>query len=166
MFTALSMGMAFGGHLLQLPARMSYDAPLWRSTQSMYRLFGPPIGAIVEGGAWLTSVVLAVFVRKRRPAFRWTVGGAACFVLAQVLWWLFVFPVNNHMKNWTPDTMPADWMRWRAQWEFTHAVRAILQITGLGALLYSVLVETPQDRPTAGPLSTAAIRSLVKEWTP
>lgn len=45
LFAALSMGMAFGGHLLQLPPRMSYDAALWRNTQSMYQLFGPPVGA-------------------------------------------------------------------------------------------------------------------------
>lgn len=143
LFAALSMAMAFGGHLLQLPPRMSYDAALWRNTQSMYALFGPPIGAIIESGAWVSAVVLAILVRRRRPALRWSVIGALCFVLAQVAWWLFVFPVNQQMGNWTPETMPPDWMGWRAQWEYTHAVRAFLQIGGLAALLVSVLVETP-----------------------
>lgn len=144
LLAALSMGMAFGGHLLQLPPRMGYDAELWRKTQSMYQLFGPPVGAIIEGGAWISAVVLVVLVRRRRPAFRWTLIGALGFVLAQVAWWLFVFPVNRQMVNWTPQAMPADWMRWRAQWEYTHAVRALLQIGGLAALIGSVLVETPQ----------------------
>lgn len=143
LFAALSMAMAFGGHLLQLPPRMSYDAALWRNTQSMYQLFGPPVGAIIESGAWVSAVVLAILVRHRRPAFRWTVIGALAFVLAHAAWWLFVFPVNQQMVNWTPETMPPDWMRWRAQWEYTHAVRALLQIGGLAAFFVSVLVETP-----------------------
>jgi len=54
LFVSLSMAMAFC-HLLQLPPRMSYDAWLWRSTQSMYQHFGPPVGAIVESGAWITA---------------------------------------------------------------------------------------------------------------
>ena len=40
---SLDMAMGFG-HLLQLPARMRYSSALWRETQSMYQLFGPPVG--------------------------------------------------------------------------------------------------------------------------
>lgn len=148
MFVSLSMAMAFC-HLLQLPPRMSYDAWLWRSTQSMYQHFGPPIGVIIESGAWILAAALAFIVRHCPRALWWTLLGAACMVLAHVAWWSFVFPVNNEMVKWTIDTIPADWMRYRNQWEYTHAVRAVLQIVGLGALLISVLAETPMS-PTAG----------------
>jgi hypothetical protein len=46
------MNMAQGlGHLLQLPPKMRYDAVRWRKTQSIYLLFGPLVGASIEGGA-------------------------------------------------------------------------------------------------------------------
>jgi hypothetical protein len=139
---SLDMAMGFG-HLLQLPARMRYDGALWRETQSMYRLFGPPVGSSIEGGAFLSTVGLAWLVRRRQPVFRWTLAGTLLFMVAQVAWWLLIAPVNAKMAGWTPDAMPADWERLRAQWEYTHAARAVLMLIGLAALLYSVLVETP-----------------------
>ena len=142
MFTALSMAMAFS-HLLQMRPRMSYDAVLWRATQTMYQLYGPPIGAIIETGAWISALVLLYLVRNRRPAFRWTMLGAACFLVAQIAWWIYIFPVNKVMVDWTAQSMPPNWTEFRFQWESTHAVRAILQIAGFAALVLSILGETP-----------------------
>jgi hypothetical protein len=144
LFTALSMAMAFC-HLLEMPTRMSFDGRLWITTQALYRLFGPPLGAIIEGGAVITTVILAFLVRQRRPAFWWTLTGAACIIMAHVIWWIFINPVNAEISTWTPDTVPADWMRYRSQWEYTHAARAVLQIIGLSALVLSVLLEIPRD---------------------
>ena len=72
--SALSLAMAFS-HLLQMRPRMSYEAVLWRSTQTMYQLYGLPIGAIIETGAWISALALLYLVRKHSPAFRWTVLG-------------------------------------------------------------------------------------------
>jgi hypothetical protein len=146
MLVSLSMGMAFC-HLLQLTPRMSFDAQLWRNTQVMYQNFGPPIGAIIEGGAWLSAVALAFAVRHRRPAFQWTLAGAACMVVAQAVWWILINPVNAEMVNWTIETIPSDWAQYRAQWEYTHAARAVLELLGFGALVISALVETPAAQP-------------------
>lgn len=144
MLTALSLGMAFG-HLMEMPARRNYTPALWSrvtNIEGTYRLFGPPVGASIEGGALITAVVLSIFVRKRRPAFTPTLVGAAFTAAAQVAWWLFVFPVNSRMVNWTPESLPANFTELRDQWEHTHAARAILQIVGLGSLVLSVLAET------------------------
>jgi len=43
----------------------------------------------------------------------------------------------------TAETLPADWMRLRDQWEFSHAARTVLQIIALGALVFSILIEVP-----------------------
>ncbi len=147
MLTALSVGMALG-HLMEMPARRDYAPALWSrvtNIEGTYRLFGPPVGAAIEGGALIAAVVLSIFVRKRRPAFALTLFGAACMAAAQVAWWLFVFPVNSRMVNWTPESLPADFTKLRDQWEYTHAARAILQIVGLGALVLSALAETPTN---------------------
>lgn len=141
---SLSMAMAFC-HLLQLPPRMSYDGAQWVTTQSLYQLFGT-VGAFIEVGALLLVTVLLLAVYRRRPAFQWTLFGTVCLLAAHGAWWMFIAPVNAEIATWTPDTIPADWTWWRSQWEYSHAVRAILEILGLSALVLSVLVETPTQR--------------------
>jgi hypothetical protein len=71
MLTALSMAPAVG-HLLEMPAKMSYDGALWlRVSQTLYATFGT-IGAAFEVGAVVSTVILAILVRKRKAAFAWT----------------------------------------------------------------------------------------------
>ena len=108
------------------------------------------MGAAIEGGAWLTAVVLVFLVRKRRASFLFALGGAACVVAAHVMWWLFVFPVNNQMLHWTPQQLPADFSALRMQWEYAHGARAVLQILGLAALVLSILVETAPKTAASG----------------
>lgn len=142
MFAALSMGMALC-HLLEMPAKMTYDKALWLTLlQTLYGAFGT-IGAFIEVGAVVTAVVLAILIRQRRPAFGWTLLGALCLAAAHLAWWVWVAPVNATMAPLTPETVPADWMRLRDHWEYTHAARAVLQMIGVGALVFSILIETP-----------------------
>jgi hypothetical protein len=52
-----------------------------------------------------------------------------------VIWWLLIAPVNAHLAEWTPATMPPDWER----------ARAVCRIVGLAALVASLLAETPEE---------------------
>lgn len=140
MFAALSMGMAFS-HLLELPAKMTYDAALWLTVQhTLYGAFGL-VGAVIEVSAVLTAAALAVLVRQRRPAFGWTLLGALCLVVAHATWWIWVAPVNDVIAQLSTATLPPNWENLRNQWEYAHAVRAVLQIIALYALVFSILVE-------------------------
>jgi hypothetical protein len=142
MLTALSLVPALA-HLLEMPAKMTYDGPLWlRLQQSLYGAFGT-FGGAFEVGAVITTIVLVTLVRDRRPAFGWTLLGAVCVVAAHAAFWIWLAPVNATIAATAPGTLPADWMEMRSQWEYTHAARAVLQIIALGALVFAVLVETP-----------------------
>jgi Domain of unknown function (DUF1772) len=145
MLTALSMGMSFC-HLLELPPRVFYfDAQLWITvtTKGLYYLFGT-VGAVIEVGSVISAIVLVFLVRKRGLAFRFTLGGAILVILALVLWFVFIAPVNAELAKWTATSFPSDWTRYRNQWEYTHATNAIIKIIGMSLLLLSVLVEPPQ----------------------
>jgi len=54
-------------------------------------------------------------------------------------------PVNATIAALTLETLPGDWMGLRNQWEYTHAARAVLQMIALGALVFSILAETPTN---------------------
>ena len=150
LLVSLSLGAALG-HLLELPAKMSYAGPLWLTvSQTLYATFGT-IGASFEVGAVVTTVVLVILVRQRRPAFGWTLGGALCVAAAHAAFWIGLAPVNATIAALTVETLSADWMELRDQWEYTHAARAVLQFIALGALVFSVLVETAPNAPAVHP---------------
>jgi hypothetical protein len=142
--TALSAGLSFA-HLLELPPRIFYfDARLWveTTTKGLYALFGT-VGAVTEIGSILAAVVLAFLTRGRGTAFHLTLAGAILLALAFASWVAFVAPVNAELAKWTADSFPADWARYRDQWEYAHATNAFIKLVALGALVHSVVVETP-----------------------
>jgi Domain of unknown function (DUF1772) len=147
MLTALSMGTALC-HLLEMPAKITYDGALWlRLLQTLYPPAFGTIGGFLEVGAVITAVVLAILIRHRQLAFGWTLLAALCLVATHATFWIWVAPVNARMLPLTPDTLPADWIALRDQWEYTHAARAVLQIIALAAFVYSILVEVPPMSP-------------------
>jgi hypothetical protein len=93
--------------------------------------------------------------RGRGTAFCLSSAGAFLLTLAFASWVAFVAPVNAELAKWTADSFPADWARYRDQWEYAHATNAVIKLVALGALVLSVVVETPgrslQEVP-AGPV--------------
>ena len=145
MLASFSLSLSIA-HLLELPQRMRFDQQLWvRVTvfENVYKLFGS-VGAVFEIIAILTAIVLIFLVSKRGSTFYWTLGGAILLVLAFVSWIVFVAPMNAEFARWLTNPVPADWTRYRDQWEYAHAVNAFIKIIGLSLLVISVLVETPK----------------------
>lgn len=54
--------------------------------------------------------------------------------------WTFTFPANRATQNWT--TLPENWMALRAQWEYSHAASAVLNLAALVAVILSVLARS------------------------
>jgi hypothetical protein len=147
MLTALSLSAAFA-HLLEMPAKLTYDGAMWLSLQqTLYPMFGR-VSGFCEIGAVIASLVLVVAVRKRPKAFPWALIGALSLIVTHAIFWIWVAPVNAATAPLTPETLPADWTSLRTQWEFAHASRAVLQIIALGALVVSILAELPASNDT------------------
>jgi hypothetical protein len=146
MLAALSLSPSIA-HLLELPQRMKFDQQLWVQVtvfENVYRLFGS-VGAVFEIGAILAAIVLTVLVRKHR-SFYWTLAGAALLGVALISWLLFVAPMNAEFAQWLTNPVPANWTRYRDQWEYTHAVNAVIKLLALSFLVISVLVEIPNQK--------------------
>ncbi|MEB3278842.1 MAG: DUF1772 domain-containing protein [Lyngbya sp.] len=131
---------------MELPAKMLYDAQLWATVnKSLYWVFAFPVGAIIELGAIVSTILLLFLVRKHPPAFRLTLIATVCLTVAFFGVWIgFVAPMNAQVEQWTVGSVPADWTRIRNQWEYSHAIRFVLHLIGFSALLLSVLRETPK----------------------
>jgi hypothetical protein len=146
LLASLSLAMSFC-HVLEMPARRSWDQSLWVATTvtgGLYRMFGPTgVGAWIDLGAIVAAGVLAYRVRHRRPAFGLTLAGAVGLAAANAAWWALVFPANLELADWLTGPVPADWASWRDRWEFGHATVAGLKAAGFVALVLSVVAETP-----------------------
>jgi len=143
LLTALAMSIAFC-HLLALPAKLAYQGPVWLLLQQTLYGNHRVLGVAIDLAALGCAFILILMVRGRRPALGWTVFATACLLGAQAVWWAGVVPVNAEVAAFTAQTLPADWALLRVQWEYAHAVRAVLQVAALAALLASVIAETPR----------------------
>jgi hypothetical protein len=73
---------------------------------------------------------------------------AVLFAAAFVLWWVLVYPANLELATWVNGPVPADWTKYRAQWEWGHATIVVVELLGFAALIWSVLADTPRWQPT------------------
>ena len=83
-----------------------------------------------------------------RPGFGLALAAAVLFAASFVLWWVLVYPVNVELAKWVNGPVPADWTKYRAQWEWGHATIAVVELLGFAALVWSVLADTPRSQPT------------------
>jgi len=144
---ALTTGMGLC-HVLEMPARMTWDQQLWVGSTvhgGLYRLFGN-VGAVIVVATVIAALVLTWMVRgSGRAVWRTTALGAFMFCLALAGWWAMVFPVNVELAGWLDGPVPRDWAEYRLRWETGHAVNTLAQAIGLGLLYASVLLDTPRS---------------------
>jgi ribose/xylose/arabinose/galactoside ABC-type transport system permease subunit len=139
LFAALALAPALA-HLLELPNKIGLSRDDYLIVQQIYR--GWALLGFVVAGALLSTLVLMIMVRGQRKAFVLTLVAFLCIVGTQVVFWTFTYPANRQTDNWT--VLPQSWMALRAQWEYSHAASAVLNLIALIALILSVLV---RDKP-------------------
>jgi hypothetical protein len=135
---ALTLGLAFA-HVLEWPGKLRLGGTDWLTVQhNLYVGFGTA-GAVVEVLAVLSTWLLVLLVRARRPAFGWTLAAALLVSAGLAAWFVLVAPMNAVLAQWTPASLPADWTTVRDRWEAGHAVHAALFGLGFAALLMGLL---------------------------
>jgi energy-coupling factor transporter transmembrane protein EcfT len=147
MLASLSLSLSMT-HLLELPQRIQFDQQLWVGVTvfgNVYRLFGS-VGAVFELTAILAAIVLVFLVHKRGITFYWTLAGAILLILTFVSWIVFVAPMNAEFAKWLTSPVPVDWIRYRNQWEYAHAINACIKIMGLNFLTIGALIQMPENR--------------------
>ena len=121
-----------GAHLIELPNKIDLDRDEYLTVQQIYR--GWALVAIPLTAALLATFALAVMSRFQRLPFLFSALSFVLLLVTLVSFFIWVFPVNQATENWT--AAPADWQALRSQWEYAHAVNAVIT---LGALASAVL---------------------------
>ena len=125
-----------GAHLFELPGKIGLDRDAYFIVQGIYAgwaLFGVPIiGAILANGA------LAIALRRREPAAaRWALASAVLIAASLAVFFTWTFPANQATANWTHK--PDHWEILRREWEYSHAVNAVMVFAAFLATAIAVV---------------------------
>ena len=134
LFAALALAPAMA-HLLELPNKISLSHDEYLTVQHLYS--GWALLGFVVYGAIFSTLALAIVTRRRAGEFRLALTGFLCLAGTQVVFWTFTFPANSATRNWT--ALPENWIALRAQWEYSHAASAVLNLAALLAVILAVL---------------------------
>jgi len=126
-----------GAHLFELANKMYLPPAEYMIVQKIYAgwsLFGVAIVAAL----FLTSIH-TFMVRVDRAAFLLSLTSVLCLAATQMIFWAFTYPMNVASNNWT--VTPENFEVARRQWEYSHAVNAVITFIAFVAIISSVLVD-------------------------
>lgn len=138
LFVALALVPA-GAHFFELPNKMRLAPADYMAVQAIYR--GWALFGIVLFGALALLIVHTVAIRRHPRAMRLSLGATLCVVANLAIFFAFTYPMNVATANWT--VTPADFEAARAQWEYSHAVNAVVMLLAFLATAMSVLASRP-----------------------
>ena len=126
-----------GAHFFELINKMALPASAYMTVQTIYQgwaLFGIAIAAA------LLLTLLHTVLTWRHTTARWL--SLLSFLLlatTQVVFWVFIYPMNAITSNWTvmPDNIEAV----RRQWEYAHAINAGLTLLALALVIAASLLD-------------------------
>jgi uncharacterized membrane protein len=78
---------------------------------------------------------------KKSAAFYLSV--AACLI-ALLITLLVEVPIDNQIRTWSTETLPADWAVLRARWQVFHTARTFVSLASLASLILAVLSSKQQ----------------------
>ena len=146
-FTALALGPAMA-HLLELPNKVNLTREDYLTVQQIYR--GWAWLGVVVAGALVSTLILAIMVRRKRKAFVFALISFLCIAGTQVVFWTYTYPTNQATNNWT--MLPENWTELRRQWEYSHATSAGLNLMAVVAVVLSVLARGEPNQSSRGGL--------------
>jgi hypothetical protein len=134
-FTALGL-IASGAHLFALPNKIDLPQDRYFIVQAIY--LGWFLNGIIIIAAIIANLAMAYVVREQAPAMAFALLAAGLIIATLVIFFIWTFPANQATQNWT--VQPSNWMELRRQWEYSHAVNAVVTFAAYCCTVLSVLV--------------------------
>jgi len=133
---ALAPGIA---HLAAMPNKIGLGQGDYFVVQQIYdgwALFG-----IVLFGALAANLAHAVKLMQGRQRSGWAIAATALVAANLVIFFMWTFPANQATGNW--KIVPPNWAALRMQWEYSHAINALV----MGAALVCAIIAVLRHRP-------------------
>lgn len=128
-----------GAHLFALPNKIALPQEAYFTAQGIYR--GWALLGVVLIGAMLANLASAIMLRTQPLPFRLSLAAFIAVAATLAIFFLWTFPANQATANWT--TVPANWEALRRQWEYSHAVNALITFAALCLATASAMARRP-----------------------
>jgi hypothetical protein len=116
-----------GAHLFALPNKIAMPQEAYFTAQGIYR--GWALLGIMLIGAMLANLAAAIMLRAQPLPFRLSLAAFLAVAATLAIFFIWTFPANQATANWT--MVPANWEALRRQWEYSHAVNALITFVAL-----------------------------------
>lgn len=96
--------------------------------------------------ACILFMIVSASLTPDKKSAEFYLSAVACLliVIALLVTLLVEVPIDNQIRTWTPETVPADWTTLRARWQVFHTARTFVSLASLGCLIASVLSRKSQ----------------------
>lgn len=85
------------------------------------------------------TVSYLLFQKKWNTPFYLTLSGVLLMISALLITLLVNVPIDNQIKEWTTQALPANWEELRDRWEFYHTLRTFISLASLALVLAAAL---------------------------
>ena len=122
-----------GAHFFELFNKIGLPAEPYFIIQGIYR------GWAAFGYVWITALIVNLALAAalwRRGARAWPALTTSFLIaLSFAVFFAWIYPANRVTANWT--IVPANWLQLRTEWEYGHAVDAVLLFAALGFVTWA-----------------------------
>ena len=115
-----------GAHFFELPGKIGLTREAYFAVQQLYA--GWALFGFVLAAALVTNLVLAGLLLHDRMAFSLALLAAGAVAVNLLIFFIWEYPANQATANWTRPT--EDWEQLRRNWEYSHAVNALVTLIG------------------------------------
>jgi hypothetical protein len=126
-----------GAHLLELANKIGLEEQVYFTVQGIYR--GWALLGIVLCAAILADLAFAIVLKRRGTAFWLALAGFLLIAATLAIFFAWTYPANQATANWTE--VSANWRALRTQWEYSHAVNAVLTFLALCCVTLASLTD-------------------------
>lgn len=110
---------------------------------------GGPMSVLMPATVASAVVLMVLLYRaRRRTALAFTTAALLLLLVSLAITLSVNVPIDNHIRAWTAETLPADWEAKRDRWEFYHALRTFVSIAAVACLFAGAL--SADDRRRSG----------------
>ena len=110
-----------------------------RSIQAIGRRYGSVMPFWMVGLLLLEVALLFEVEPRWQGAWTWAAVSAGLLLVVLVFSAVGPAPINTRVTKWDPEQLPEGWEKDRALWDKMHAVRVIILIASLAALVVSAM---------------------------
>src|SRR5262249_25261152 len=139
--TALAL-VPSGSHLAALPNKIAMAQAAYFVAQQIYT--GWALFGIVLFGALAANLAYTIVLRRLGRSFGYALAAFLLVAANLAIFFVWTFPTNQATKNWT--VVPNNWNKLRIQWEYSHAVNAVVTFAALVCVVIAALRQPPQAR--------------------